>query len=229
MSTLSGGPNIITDGLVLYLDAGNTYSYTSGSTVWNDLSRSQTNGTLVNGPTFSTGSLGSIVFDGVDDYAALGTFNGFGSTNRTISVWFKTTITPPGVVRVITFPADDGGSDIPAYTLAIAPNGTIGIGVGGTPYDGYINNIPYTLGSWVNITATITSNTLTYYKNSIIGTSVTNTGTVSTNTLGYLGRYNGNYGQYLPGNISNVQIYNRALSTSEVLQNYNATKGRFGL
>ena len=68
MSTLSGGPNIITDGLVLYLDAGNTYSYTSGSTVWNDLSRSMLSGSLINGPTFNTGSGGSIVFDGVDDY-----------------------------------------------------------------------------------------------------------------------------------------------------------------
>jgi hypothetical protein len=61
-------PKIVTDGLVLYLDAGNQLSYPGSGTTWTDLSRSQTNGTLVNGPTFNTGSLGSIVFDGVDDF-----------------------------------------------------------------------------------------------------------------------------------------------------------------
>jgi hypothetical protein len=63
----SYSPKIVTDGLVLYLDAGNPYSYVSGSTNWNDLSRSMLSGSLVNGPTYNTGSLGSIVFDGVDD------------------------------------------------------------------------------------------------------------------------------------------------------------------
>ena len=54
MSTLNGGPNIVFDGLVLYLDAGNTKSYISGSTTWNDISRLGNNGTLINGPTFSS-------------------------------------------------------------------------------------------------------------------------------------------------------------------------------
>jgi hypothetical protein len=225
-----GIPDIVTNGLILNLDAGNPYSYLSGSsgTTWTNTVAvsSSISGTLVNGPVYSNGA---ITFDGTNDYVSLGTFNGFGSTNRTISVWFKTTITPPGATRVITFPADDGGNDIPAYTLAVAPNGTIGIGVGGTPYDGYVDNIPYTLGSWVNITTTITSNTLTYYKNSIIGTSVTNTGTVTTNPIGYIGRYNGNYGQYLTGSVANVQVYNRALSATEITQNFNALRGRYGI
>ena len=69
MSTASGGPNIVTNGLVLSLDAANTKSYISGSTVWKDLSRGGNDGTLVNSPTFNTGSGGSIVFDGVNDYA----------------------------------------------------------------------------------------------------------------------------------------------------------------
>jgi len=228
MATQYAFGKIVTDGLVLCLDAADRNSYVSGSTTWFDVAGSNS-GTLVNGPTFNTGSGGNIVFDGVNDYVSLGTFTGLGSTNRTISAWFRIASTPASVNRIITFPADDGGNDIPAYTLAIAPNGTIGIGIGGLPYDGYIDNIPYTLGSWVNITSTITGNTLTYYKNSILGNLATNTGTVATNTIGYLGRYNGNYGQYLPGNIASVQLYNRALTASEVAQNYNAQKSRFGL
>jgi hypothetical protein len=70
MGTLSGGPNIVTDGLVLNLDAANIKSYVSGSTTWRDLSRSGNNGTLTNGPTFNAGNGGSIVFDGIDDYSS---------------------------------------------------------------------------------------------------------------------------------------------------------------
>lgn len=61
-------PNIVRDSsLVLYLDAANTKSYVSGSTIWNDISRGGNNGTLTNGPTFNSSNNGSIVFDGVND------------------------------------------------------------------------------------------------------------------------------------------------------------------
>ena len=89
MSTQNGGPNIITDGLVLYLDAGNTYSYTSGSTVWNDLSRSMLSGSLVNGPTFNTGSGGSIVFDGTNDYVLVNNLSITGNQSITVSAWIN--------------------------------------------------------------------------------------------------------------------------------------------
>ena len=60
-----GGPNVIDNGLVLSLDAGNVKSYPGSGTIWYDKSGNNNNGTLTNGPTFSGGS---IVFDGVDDY-----------------------------------------------------------------------------------------------------------------------------------------------------------------
>ena len=86
MSTLNGGPGIITDGLVLYVDAANSYSYVSGSTVWNDLSRTTTSGSLINGPTFNTRSGGNIVFDGINDYVPTPTLSTqFASTGLTIS------------------------------------------------------------------------------------------------------------------------------------------------
>jgi len=223
-----GGPAAITSGLVLNLDAGNVKSYPGSGTTWRDTSGNARNGTLINGPTFNTGSLGSIVFDGVDDYVSLGTFNGLGSTNRTISVWFRITSLPASVGRIITFPADDTGIDTPAYTLGIYSSG-LQCGFGGTPYNGYSLSIPYTLNTWTNIVASITGNTMTPYKDSVPLGSFTNTGVVSTNPIGYLGRYNGIYSQYVTGNIATVQIYNRALSTSEVQQNFNATRARFGI
>jgi hypothetical protein len=94
MSTLSGGPNIVVDGLVLYLDAANQYSYVSGSTAWNDLSRSNNNGTLINGPTFNSANGGSIVFDGIDDYVSF--VSNPSLTNQiTVEVWIQLSSTLP--------------------------------------------------------------------------------------------------------------------------------------
>ena len=89
MSTI-GGPNVVDSGLVLELDAGNIKSYQSGSTTWFDKSGFANNGTLVNGPTFNTGSGGSIVFDGVDDYV---TTSGLSNTHSTSSLTLEAWIT----------------------------------------------------------------------------------------------------------------------------------------
>ncbi len=80
MSTVGGGVNIVTNGLVLYLDASNTKSYVSGSTTWSDVSRSGNNGTLINGPTFNSANGGSIVFDGTNDYVDLTFANPYSET-----------------------------------------------------------------------------------------------------------------------------------------------------
>lgn len=82
-------PKIVTNGLVLYLDAANTRSYAGSGTVWNDLSRSGNNGTLVNGPTFNSGNGGSIVFDGTNDFVSVSDNSTINGTSQTISVWFK--------------------------------------------------------------------------------------------------------------------------------------------
>ena len=63
-------PRIVTDGLVLYLDAANTKSYPGSGTTWTDISGKSNNGTLTNGPTFDSGNKGTIVFDGSNDYVS---------------------------------------------------------------------------------------------------------------------------------------------------------------
>ena len=82
-------PKIVTNGLVLCLDAGNVKSYVSGSTTWTDLSPTQKNGILTNGPTFNSSNGGSIVFDGVDDYIN----SSFAApASETIIVWAKSAL-----------------------------------------------------------------------------------------------------------------------------------------
>ena len=85
---VSYGPNIVTDSIVLTIDAGNRNSYIGSGTNWNDLSGNASNGTLTNGPTFNSSNIGSIVFDGVDDFVT-GT-NVVISSQATLLVWFKT-------------------------------------------------------------------------------------------------------------------------------------------
>jgi len=91
----NNGPKIVTSGLVLALDAGNTKSYPGSGTVWTDLSGNGNTGTLTNGPTFNSSNGGSIVFDGVDDFVNIpyNTYwntNVFGTaTNFTLECWHK--------------------------------------------------------------------------------------------------------------------------------------------
>lgn len=231
MSTVGGGVNIVKDSLLLYLDAANIKSYVSGSTTWSDLSRGGNNGTLINGPTFNTGNNGNIVFDGIDDYLSCGTFTGLGSSNRTLNIWFKIiTLSASGKKRIVTFSTDDSSTDTPAFTIGYATTlSSLEVGFGGGNYSGYLTLAAFTLNTWINLTLSITSNTVSIYRNGTYIDQVTNTGPVGANPIGYIGRYNANYGQYGNTNIGNIQVYNRALSSDEVLQNYNATKTRFGL
>ena len=85
--SVEGGPDIVTNGLVLYLDAANNRSIVSGSTTWFDLSRNGNTGSLINGPTYSSANGGSIVFDGANDYVACGNLTTL--NNMSIGMWVK--------------------------------------------------------------------------------------------------------------------------------------------
>jgi hypothetical protein len=231
-------PQIITNGLVLALDAGNTKSYVSGSTTWFDKSRNGYNGTLTNGPTFSSANGGSIVFDGVDDYVNLGNVASL-NFNRlnpyTFSIFFKSTNVNPAAVLL----GKMDNSITQGYTL-YQFGGRIYTDIGnfsGTPnalaiYTSAIlsNNIIY--NAVVTYDGSSSTSGLKIYLNSIIqSTSVQyNSLTVDfTNTAPFYmaGRYPSAYP--FPGSIYTAQIYNRALSASEIQQNFNALRGRFGI
>jgi hypothetical protein len=229
MSTI-GGPNVVEDGLVLALDAGNTKSYPGSGTVWKDLSGNGNNGTLINGPTFDSGNLGSIVFDGVNDTVNMGIGNTFFPLPQfTINTWFKsfgtvdTTGTSPSLygftfgIRCIV------GTSVLSFSVDNGSN------LSGTSTTG---NIPFRNGDWYNCTMTHTGTVNSMYINGQFNVSVNRTwsGTSRWPTNAWnLGRDNNNNNQFFFGQIPQCQIYNRALTAQEILQNYNATKNRFGL
>jgi len=233
-----GTPPIITNGLLMHLDAGSRMSYTSGSTTWNDLSGNGRTMTLTRSgsagsfPTFDPTNQGVIVFDGTGSYGSGSAITGLGTSDRTINIWLKVNTLKSGSanVRMFNLAADESTSDTPAFIFTFsgyAP--TAEVGAGGTPYDGYFN-LSMVTGSWFNICTTITSTKIiTAYQNGALVSSKTFTGTCGTNPIPEIARYNNNYGQYGNPNIGIIQIYNRALSAQEVAQNYNALKSRFGL
>ena len=226
MSTLSGGPNIVVDGLVLYLDAANRYSYVSGSTAWRDLSRSGNNGTLINGPTFNTGSGGSIVFDGIDDYvssnttaASLTGINGI----FTLGCWFKTSQIAQQMLV--------GCPDTPRFyieTFNRSGNLVAHWGIGNTN-NSSLSSAIININTFYFYLINYDGNVVNSYLNGILtDTDIIGTQSYNSNTL-RIGKYLDGFPLQLNGNISQVSIYNKILSAQEVLQNYNATKTRFGL
>lgn len=220
-------PKIVTDGLVLYLDAANTKSYVSGSTTWNDISRGGNNGTLVNGPTFSSQNGGSIVFDGVNDYGRLSANNGLQpSPELTLEVWFKSSGNNSKIQGLLYLNYGTG--------LRLETNGAIHTRVNSAgSLQQFITTSTYFNNLWNQVILTINSNTAILYVNSILVNqySIVYDGSSPYNTsIGGVGtdvNDSANRGFY--GNLSIAKVYNKVLSLPEVLQNYNATKSRFGL
>jgi hypothetical protein len=162
-------------------------------------------------------------FDGSSSRIALGTFTGLGNTNRSFSLWANATTISAGHRRAITFPADDSATDTPVF-VADFTTASGNIGFGGNPYDGYIT-YSFNTSTWYHVAATITGSTITVYVNGVSVGSATNSGGVSTNPIGYIGRYNGNFGQYFSGAVDEVGIWSRALTAGEIWTLYNRGNG----
>ena len=230
-------PKIVTDGLVLYLDAANTRSYPGVGTTWSDLSRSGNNGVLTNGPTFNSGNGGNIVFDGSNDYVETNnTINISSNQSRTIDVWVYLN---NSITRHVLCSWGGFGQDI---LCNLEVNQVVGANTN-YPYFAGFNNDAYiaqtiSLNTWTNLTLTydtgtiISSNGIKMYINGLSksvlfpnGNRILNT----TNSKIYIGYEGAGSRNPMNGRIANCKIYNRALSATEILQNYNATKTRFGL
>jgi hypothetical protein len=224
MSSL-GGPNIITNGLILSLDAANSKSYQSGSTTWYDKSGYNNNGTLTNGPTYNSANGGSIVFDNIDDYAtASSSAFTFGTGDFTLDVWVKP-LSFTGYGHMLSLP-DQTTFTLKFDTVNDSPGGGI---IYYYPYTNYGNTPLWkaTVNTWYNITLVRFYNVgYTYLNGSFTGNSGAFNNNITTQNLFI---HKGNGGEYASSQIATIKMYNRALSATEVLQNYNATKGRFNL
>ena len=230
-----GGPNIITDGLVLALDAANSKSYPGSGTTWKDLSGNGNNVTLTNSPTFNSDNKGSFIFDGTNDYAIKSSNSTFAldSGDYTINGWYY-----PNSLEAsqTSLSLGVGGSQMRWVVGVGRANGTIFFGTGTgtwawaqntTSPTGVINS-----SEWSNVTVVKDGTTLRIYVNSTSVHTVSsfNFGSGQSGNL-YVGTYFLDYnsdGSYFNGRVSNIEFHqNKALSQSEILQNYNATKQRF--
>lgn len=246
------GPNIVTSGLVLQLDAANTKSYPGSGTTWRDLSGNNNTGTLTNGPTFNSANGGSIVFDGTNDYVNISPSGYNLGVNFSLQVWTRITRFGGGpfngsqnraslISNSYPYSANQGFLFM-ATSQAASPSfiptpgrETFFLTIGNDQFQAaavtgsltaYVNN-------WVQLSATVNStNLIRLYINAVEPSySLQQNGPSSLSyTAGpfSIGVFN-NSTEFLQGSIASVQIYNRALSATEVLQNYNGTKSRFGI
>lgn len=232
MSGISG-PKIITSGCVLSLDAADKLSYKGSGTSWRDLSGNNNIATLNNGPTFSAANMGSILFDGTNDYATIPNSSIFYAQNLTISAWVK--FNGFSAYNCIISKAQNGppwSSPFLSWLLRINSNNTLEFSIGSaSTYHQTATSYSFSTGVIYNIVSTYNgSNMISYINTSLINSSnIVATINYTTNDV-LIGADQGGVpaGEYISGNIYMTSFYNRALSASEVLQNYNATKNRFG-
>ena len=219
---LSHSPSIITQNLVLCLDAGNPKSYPGSGTTWTDLSGRGNNGTFgasTAAPTYNSANGGSIVFDGTNDRVST---NYKPSGARSYFIWVKfSSLTHPSGYQLT------GTQEVNAYTYIGIENGGGIYYYAGASTGGNIGN-PVTVNTWVNLGfALFPDGSRRVYKNGI--EIHYNTGGLGgTATLEFsVGCINTDH--FITGNIAQVSIYNRALSAAEIQQNYNALKSRFSI
>ena len=218
------GPKIVTDGLVLALDAANVKSYPGSGNTWYDLSGNGYNGTLTNSPTFSDGA---IVLDGADDLV-----------NVSNAPFLNSAVTAEAWIRVLGNPGGSGG----AGTIMMHGgryfqylfNGRIASFWNGGYYYTPVGSI--TFNQWaqvVQVWDVPNGNLKVYVNNNLLLTQSISTSTKPSSYGLQIGMEGtdpgGNYARIFNGEIGIVKLYNRALSTLEVQENYNATKARFGL
>jgi hypothetical protein len=229
--------NLVTSGLVLDLDAAKVASYPGTGTTWFDISGNNLTGSLVNGPTFTgIGKQAAIVFDGVNDYVNCGTTNIIPGS-WTVSAWIKHT---PKTGAAVYFGRSGTGPNYDQtailgwssnvsnrfFTSGKTTSGTYLLSCSSSfsPISGVIYNV---VGTFDTSSTTLNLHINGVLDNTkIVGTLFT-TGSNLSNQIGCSdGLTPSNFAQ---GNIYHVKVYNRALSAAEVLQNFNALRGRYGI
>ena len=228
----SYSPKVVTDGLVLYLDAANPLSYANGSTKWNDLSRGRNNGTLINGPSFQDNA---IVFDGANDYIDLGTPSSIGQLDEiTISTWVYIDAFSAGADGFISTDGSPRGWYMGTWNHPNTGNTDIVrwlVSTDGSTTDA-LNTSELTRYQWYHLTGTWNSSTMQIFVDGELNASISTTNTTAplpdpSNSLRMGVRYS--LTQFFNGKIAQAKIYNRALTAQEVQRNYQALKSRFGL
>jgi hypothetical protein len=234
---ISGGPDLIQDGLILCLDTNDKNSYLGSGTTWTDVAGIN-NGTLTNGPTFNSADGGSIVFDSTNDYVNVSYNTTLNLTNQgTISVWINPATVSQGWYAGLVAKASGGGTNQQSYELSwrqVSNAFLAQLCDGAGTYNQLYASLPSIANVWYNIVFTWNGSQLVLYNNGVVIGTLTQT--INSQTLatdltigGYTYKGAGGSDEFFNGKIANVKIHNRGLSATEVIQNYNSQKSRFGL
>lgn len=224
---------ISTNGLVMCVDAGFTASYSTSGSSWYDVSLSGGTATLQNSPTYSSSSGGIITFSKTSSQYA--TLPNIGSKSVwTCEVWVRFSSSLTGQISSVITNQFNGASSL-----------NFSIGTNNAPssynivagfFDGAWRNttgFAPTLNTWYQIAGTYDGSTIRQYVNgSASGGTLNYAGTpTSGGQIRMMGRWDtlAGSGNYIDGDLAIARIYNRALTDAEILQNFNAQKGRFGL
>jgi hypothetical protein len=217
-------PRIVTEGMVLCLDAGNRESYPGSGASWTDLSGNGNSATLNNSPSYSSNNLGYLTFNGSTQYTAGTTTS---ASSWSISIWYN---------------ASNISSQLAYYPFGVG--GAAGLGFGGTNdansngrwyfFDGTnaatvangLSVAPVVINTWYHLTVTKTGTTYNTYTNGSFSTTASAANlSISSYNIGR--RVDGFW--YVEGSVGGASIYNRVLTAAEVSQNFNATRGRYGV
>lgn len=225
--SLGHGSSIVRSGLVLHLDAANLKSYPGSGTTWTDLSGNGNTGTLTNGPTYSSTNGGSLSFDGVDDYAEFSGLQG-NFTVGSLECWVKPNVS--GTFFQIV--SRTNNSILGNFNITRESSNTYRfvLRVSGTQYSIY-TDISTTPTAWAHLVATYDGTTQRFYFNSVLQVTENSVSGVVDTSVPYVQNIGRNTNGNSPANaqISVVKLYNRALSATEVNQNFEATRGRYGI
>lgn len=225
------GPDVVKDGLLIYLDASSPNSYfNTTSTTWKDISGNQNNGTLINSPTYNSDNGGSILFDGINDYVTISGSTSFPNKGSLIFWIYPNVIenyrnaltlwTLNGLNNGIRFEENSLGQFVTAI-------GSGDFSATGHYYftSGFTSNQWYMISLTWDVTNNRVSGTLNGQQKFTNESNTTWPATIPQINLGIGYDTARNWS----GRISNFMLYNKELSFNEVTQNYNSLKGKYGL
>jgi hypothetical protein len=226
---IRGGPTIVENGLVLHLDVANPKSYISGSSTWYDSSGNKNTATFPNSVSFSSNNASVLSFTTANSqYALINNSIISSPTNQSTFIWFYPTTAGQIVAELGQSAINTSYHD---SNIEISSGGVISFSCW---HSSLTNKVTSTqsFNFWYYLGFTYFGTTLTAYINGIsVGTTTFTRNAPSSLYYGLCSIDSTNMGTagYAGGNLGSFKVYNRALSAIEVLQNYNAYKGRFGI
>jgi len=229
---LHHSPKIVTNGLVLALDAADRNSYPGSGTTWFDLAGSN-NGTLTNGPTYNSANGGSIVLDGANDYVNFGNILNTGTGSFAIEYIAKASAMSSNYGKILSkgFYATAGFASF----FGKLPDNSYVISFEWRQLDGSwsgIGNFSPSLDTWYYVVQTYNSSSglMSQYINTTLQSSASASPNITSPSYNYvIGGSNSGGLENFKGNVAILRQYNRALSIDEIQQNFNALRGRFGI